>query len=184
MMAERGALVRTEQGPRLVLVAGNRQQIDRSGGQLSMLYFDRYTLDLTPFVSAGEKRWLEPNERYLGELFYPKGTPDDLANAGRLRAEGHDRLASPLYGVAFALIALAALLGGEFNRRGLGWRLAAAVGVAVLVRLSGLALINLAGNAPALTPLIYLNLAAAIGGALWLLLRPRAARRLALPAAA
>jgi lipopolysaccharide export system permease protein len=184
MMAERGALVRTEDGPRLVLIAGNRQQIDRSGGQLSMLYFDRYTLDLAPFVSAGEGHWLEPGERYLGELFYPEGTPDDLANAGRLHAEGHDRLASPLYGVAFALIALSALFSGEFKRRGLGWRVAAAVGVAVLVRLSGLALVNLAANLPALAPLIYLNLAAAIGGALWLLIRPRRARRGALPAAA
>jgi lipopolysaccharide export system permease protein len=185
MMAERGALVRTEQGPRLVLVAGNRQQIDRSGGQLSMLYFDRYTLDLTAFVTAGEGRWREPSERYLGELFYPDGSPDDQANAGRLHAEGHDRLASPLYGVAFTLIAMAALFSGEFNRRGLGWRVAAAVAVAVLVRLSGLALVNLAATLPILAPLIYLNLAAAIGGALWLLLLgPRPLRRTARPAAA
>jgi lipopolysaccharide export system permease protein len=177
MMAERGALVRSDQGPRLVLIAGNRQQIDRAGGQLSMLYFDRYTLDLAPFVNPSEVHWLEPGERYLGELFYPGRSPDDVANAGRLRAEGHDRLAAPLYGVAFTLIALAALFSGEFSRRGLGWRVAGAVAAAVLVRLSGLALVNLTVKLPALAPLIHLNLAAAIGGALWLLLRQRRPRR-------
>lgn len=184
MMAERGALVRTDEGPRLVLVAGSRQQVDRTGGQLSMLYFDRYTLDLAPFVNADEDHWLEPGERYLGELFYPDQSPDDVANAGRLRAEGHDRLAAPLYGFAFTLIALAALFSGEFSRRGLGWRVAGAIAAAVLVRLFGLALVNLAGKFPAVAPLIYLNLAVAIGGALWLLLQPRRPRRPALAASA
>lgn len=173
MMAERGALVRTEQGPRLVLIAGNRQQVDRSTGQLSMLYFDRYTLDLEPFVNTGEAHWLEPGERYLGELFFPEGTADDLRNAGSLWAEGHDRLSAPLYGVAFTLIALASLFSGEFSRRGLGWRVAAAVGAAVLLRLAGLAAVNMAAKLPALTPLIYLNIALGIGGALLLLARPR-----------
>lgn len=184
MMAERGALVRSDQGPRLVLIAGNRQQVDRNSGQLSMLYFDRYTLDLAPFVSADEGHWLEPGERYLTELFWPGETPDDLANADRLRAEGHDRLAAPLYGVAFTLIALAALFSGEFSRRGLGWRVAAAVAAAVVMRLGGLALVNLTAMFPPLAPLIYLNLAVAIGGALWLMVRPRRARRGPAPAAA
>jgi len=171
MMAEQGALIRTEQGPRLVLAAGNRQQVDRAGGQLSMLYFDRYTLDLEPFVRAGETHWMEPSERYLSELFRPSGSPDDVANAGRLRAEGHDRLTAPLYGLAFAFIALAAMFVGEFSRRGLGWRVAAAVGAAIVARLIGLALVNLSAKTPLLAPLIYLNIAVAIGGAIWLMSR-------------
>lgn len=173
MMAERGALIRTEQGPRLVLLAGNRQQVDRSSGQLSMLYFDRYTLDLAPFIEAGQEHWLEPGERYLSELFHPGDSPDDVANADRLRAEGHDRLTAPLYGFAFALIGLAAMFAGEFSRRGLGWRVAAAIVAACATRLIGLALVNLTAAFPAAAPLIYLNLALAIGGALWALGRRR-----------
>lgn len=173
MMAERGALIRTEQGPRLVLLAGNRQQVDRANGQLSMLYFDRYTLDLAPFIEASEEHWLEPGERYLSELFYPGDSPDDVANAKRLRAEGHDRLTAPLYCLAFTLIGLAAMFAGEFSRRGLGRRVAAAIGAASAVRLLGVALVNLTAAYPAAAPLIYLNLVLAIAGALWLLARRR-----------
>ena len=46
MMAEQGELVRSDEGPRFVLLNGNRQEIDRERGQLSLLYFDRYALDL------------------------------------------------------------------------------------------------------------------------------------------
>ena len=35
-----------------------------------------------------------------------------------LIAEGHQRLVSPLYTIVFVLIGMAALLAGEFNRRG------------------------------------------------------------------
>jgi lipopolysaccharide export system permease protein len=177
MMAEQGALIRTEQGPRLVLAEGNRQQVDGAGGQLSMLYFDRYTLDLGPFVQSGESHWLEPGERYLSELLQPGDTPDDVANAGRMRAEAHDRLTAPLYGLAFALIGLAAVFCGEFNRRGLGWRVAAAIGAAVAVRLIGLALVNLTAKTALLAPLIYLNVAFASAAAIWLM-----GRRMARPA--
>ena len=45
-LAERGALVTTEEGPRAVLVKGNRQQVDRVRGKFSMLLFDQTTLDV------------------------------------------------------------------------------------------------------------------------------------------
>ena len=40
--AERGAVIHGENGSRIVLVKGNRQQVGREKGQLSMLYFDRF----------------------------------------------------------------------------------------------------------------------------------------------
>src|SRR3546814_5501888 len=47
MMAERGALVASEAGPRVVMENGNRQQVGRATGQFSLLYFDRYTIELS-----------------------------------------------------------------------------------------------------------------------------------------
>ncbi|MBC8241337.1 MAG: LPS export ABC transporter permease LptF [Alphaproteobacteria bacterium] len=177
MIAEKGVMVRNPTGPRFILVNGNRQQIDHAAGQLSLLQFDRYALDLSQFVQQNKDRWLEPGERYLHELFWPGNNPDDLANAGRMRAEGHDRLASPLYSLAFTLIALAAVLAGEFNRRGRRWRLVVAVFAIALVRSVGLGLVGLSAKVPALIPLLYLNIIVIMAVCIYALMRGRIWRR-------
>ncbi len=177
MIAEKGAMVRTKAGPRFIMVNGNRQQIDHGAGQLSLLQFDRYALDLSQFVQRDEDRWLEPGERYLHELFWPGSGADDVANAARMRAEGHDRLASPLYSLAFALIALAAVLSGEFNRRGRRWRIVMAVACIALLRAAGLGLVGLSAKIPALIPLLYLNIILAMAICLYALLNGRLWRR-------
>lgn len=168
MMAERGALVNTDAGPRFVMANGNRQELDRNANVLSLLYFDRYTLDLSQFVQRDQARWLEPEERYLPELFDPGTTADDIANAGTLLAEAHDRLTAPFYPLVFILIALAAVTSGEFSRRGGNWRPVVAVAVVILVRAAGLGFVNAAGKEPLFIPLIYLNLLVAAGLAAWL----------------
>lgn len=118
MMAERGALVMSEAGPRVVMVNGNRQQVEREDGRLSLLYFDRYTVELAQFRENVHTRWRQPRERFLPELLFPSSERRDQKYRNELIAEGHQRLAAPLYSLSFILIALAALLSGEFNRRG------------------------------------------------------------------
>ena len=171
MIAEKGAIVRTPTGPRFILVNGNRQQIDHAAGQLSLLQFDRYAFDLSQFMQHDDDRWLEPGERYLHELFWPENNPDNLANAARMRAEGHDRLASPLYSLAFTLIALAAVLAGEFNRRGRHWRIVVAVFAIALMRSAGMGLVGLSAKFPALIPLLYLNIVLVITVCLYALVQ-------------
>ena len=169
MMAARGALLADEGGPRLVLVEGNRQVVDRVAGSLSLLYFDRYTLDLSQYLPEGSGRWREPSERYLHELFRPGDSADDRQHRVRLISEGHQRLLTPLYNLAFALVALAAMQVGEVQRRGQGWRIAGAISAVLLFRVSGLGIDNLAGRDLTLLPLLYLHMAAAIGAPLYLL---------------
>ena len=65
MMAESGVLVRTSDGPRLLLVNGNRQQIDADGQRLQLLYFDRNSFDLSDLEEDKGPRWRKPRERYL-----------------------------------------------------------------------------------------------------------------------
>ena len=102
-------------------------------------------------------RWLEPGERYLHELFWPGTGVDDLANIGRMRAEGHDRLAAPLYSMTLTMIALAAVLAGGFNRRGRRLRIVLAIGCIAVVRAAGVGLVGLSAKIPALIPLLYLS---------------------------
>lgn len=171
MLAERGALVRTESGPRFVLVNGNRQQVDLAKGQLSLLQFDRYTLDLTQFMKKNNKRWLEPGERYLHELLNPDSSKTDRANAGALWAEAHDRLTAPIYALVFVIIGLAVTLSGRFSRRGRIWRLVVAIAAVLLVRAVGLGLVGITAKFPELAVLIYLNLLLASLAAGFLLLK-------------
>ena len=159
MMAESGALVMTQHGPRFLMINGARQEMDRGTGQLSTLQFDRYALDLSQFAPQENVKWREPQERYLHELIFLEDTEDDRNNAPQMYAEAHDRATAPFYVVVFVLIALASLLAGDFSRRGYSWRVGGALVAAVLVRLLGIGFLNLAAKIPVLTPLMYLNLA-------------------------
>jgi lipopolysaccharide export system permease protein len=182
MMAERGALVPSESGPRVVMENGNRQQIERGTGRFSLLYFDRYTIELSDFGEIAQSRWREPKERFLPELLWPGDDRRDQRYRQELIAEGHQRLVGPLYTVVFALIGVAALLAGEFNRRGQAMRVLAAVACVAALEGISLALNDLATRSAAAVPAMYAAVLLAGGLSLYVLLRQRPARRSA-PAA-
>jgi lipopolysaccharide export system permease protein len=178
LMAERGRLAMTEEGPRVILVNGNRQQFDAETGKLSLLYFDRYSVDLGKIGQAQEDRWREPRERYIHELLFPDNSANDQAYSSRLYAEAHNRLTSPMLGFAFTLISLAALLSGEFNRRGQSRRVLAAIMLAALLQTTAIATNNALIRWPALAPMPYITVAAVIAAALWWLSRSHVRSRL------
>jgi lipopolysaccharide export system permease protein len=182
MLAERGALVRSDAGPRVVMVNGNRQEIEQDSRRLSLLYFDRYTVEVATFSEIGQNRWREPKERFLPELLSPGATDTELRYRAELIAEGHQRLVAPLYTLTFVLVGLAALLSGQFNRRGQIHRLLAAILGTVVLEGLGLALHDLAGRSPQAVPAMYAAVVLPAGAAVYVLLRrPRrrpAARRL------
>lgn len=173
LMAERGRLAMTDEGPRVILVNGNRQQVDPANGKLSLLYFDRYSVDLGKIGQAQQNRWREPRERFLHELLFPSNDPNDQAYADRLRAEAHNRLTGPLLGFAFTLVSLAALLSGEFNRRGQSRRVLVAIALAAMLQTGAIALGNAIVRWPALAPAPYVVVFATMGLSLWWLLRSR-----------
>jgi lipopolysaccharide export system permease protein len=157
IVAERGAFVETDAGSRVFLVNGNRQQLDRATGKLSVLSFEKYTLDLSDAHDVATGRIREPQERYLGELFFPAENGISRTFRNSLRLEGHQRLIVPLTAIAFAVIPLVTLLYGEFNRRGQVRRILLAVALALLFETLDLGLRNLAVRYPAGIVLMYLN---------------------------
>lgn len=160
LLAERGTIASTEDGPRVILINGNRQQVDRAAGKLSLLYFERYSVEIST-DRATEFRWRDAGERYLHELLWPD--PDDAHDRqyrNRLISEGHARLATPLYALVLVMVALACLLPGDFNRRGLAKRLLLAAACGLGTQALSIALPNLATRMPAAIPLLYLAPAA------------------------
>lgn len=176
MMAERGALVPSEAGPRVVMENGNRQQIDRGTGRFSLLYFDRYTIELNDFGEMSRSRWREPKERFLSELLWPGENQNDRRHRQELIAEGHHRLVGPLYTLVFVLIGVAALLAGEFNRRGQAKRVLVAVACVAALEGLSLALHDLATRSAAAIPAMYAAVLISGGLSLYVLLH-RPARR-------
>jgi lipopolysaccharide export system permease protein len=145
IIAERGAFAESGGGSRIIMVNGNRQQYDRDSSKLSMLTFDRYVLDLDMLRDAPEVHFREPQERFLGELLFPPPDTDAMTRESFL-VEANQRITIPLTAFSFAMIPLACLLPGEFNRRGQLRRILIALGSALLFQTLDLAVKNLAGR--------------------------------------
>lgn len=156
MMAEQGAIVSSDKGPRVLMVNGNRQEVREDDGRLSLLYFDRYTFDLSALNKTEIDLWREPRERFLHELFFSPEEADKIYNYRELRMEGIFRLSSPLLYLAFTAIGLALLLGGDFNRRGQFLRILTAVCCVTAIQVVVLSMKNLGEKTPALEPVMYL----------------------------
>src|SRR5216684_2698908 len=169
IIAERGAFVDTDGGPRVLMVNGGRQQLDRATGKLSVLSFEKYTLDLASFRDAPGVRERQPDERYLHELLWPgEGRRGDQ---GSLLIEANLRLINPLTALAFAAIPVACLLTGEFNRRGQTRRVLLAILLALAFEVLDIGLKDLAGRTSIALPFLYLNVMAPIWATAWLLWR-------------
>ncbi len=177
MMAERGVLLNGPDGPYLSLFKGNRQEMNRDRGKLSLLYFDRHNVDLSDLIDAEGPRWREPRERYLHELFGEPRDDGEITYQRELRAEGHNRLVSPLYSLVMTLIALASLLGGEFNRRGRAARMVFTGVIAVAFQGLALGLTYFIVKMPLLTPLPYANVVLWTAATMYVLLYRRKPRR-------
>lgn len=175
MMAERGAIVASEAGPRIVLANGNRQEVGENDGRLSLLYFNQYTFDLSGLQRSETDFWREPRERYIHELIFPADQADAIYNYRKLRMEGLFRLATPLLYPAFVLVALALLLRGSFSRRGQLGRVLYAVGTVVALQVFVLSMKSMGEKVPEVEALVYASPIATIAVFSWLLFfaRPR-----------
>jgi lipopolysaccharide export system permease protein len=176
IFAERGAIANTPEGPRLLLINGTRQQRDISNGHLSVLRFEKYTLELGDLTDAPGARDREVDERFTTDLIAQlASTPENDWHRAVL-VELNTRLAAPLAALAMAAMPVACLLSGEFNRRGQGRRILIAVLLALLTEIIDIGLNNLATRSPIAIPLLYANLILPLIGSLWFLTRERVAQ--------
>jgi lipopolysaccharide export system permease protein len=135
--AEAGRVGRAQGRPVLFMRSGTNQEFS-SRGVLNYLTFDEYIFDLEPLSNSDEMIHYKPSDRFIHELFFPDLQQDwERRNRLDLLAEGHARIASPLYNIAFMALALNAIIGGGFSRLGYGRRIAIMGGVAAAVRLVG-----------------------------------------------
>jgi len=179
-LAERGIIVKRQPSNYLVMSEGHIVRRTDKDEPAQIVAFDKYAVDLDRFEKKldDDNDDLKPRERYYDELVHPE--PNSVAyrnGPGKFLAELHERSSNPLYPIAFALIALAAVGQAHSTRQSSVRQIATAFVLAAALRLGGLALNNIVVLNSAAVPLLYALPLVAILLPLWSIERAR--RRLA-----
>ncbi len=160
-LAERGQIVEADGGTYMVLEKGSVHRMAGAPGAGSsndnaIVAYDRYALDLDQFSPDTDNVVYKPRERTTWELLnVDRNEVYARIQAGRFRAELHERFAAPLFAFATFLIAFAALGGAKTTRQGRGTAIAAAVVAVVALRIAGFGASSLTVRSAAFTPLVY-----------------------------
>jgi lipopolysaccharide export system permease protein len=175
-IAEKGILAKTPAGTRVIMQDGTVETGGKNGEQLQVLNFASYTVNMDQFASPARYTLRKTEERYLSELFWPPEPGVSQKIRDQFFAQAHDRLSQPLYCIAFALIALAAVLRGRRQRGSVAIRLTIASLVATGLRIAGYGISGVAQRHPALVVIFYLLPALGAIGAIIVLMgySPRA----------
>jgi lipopolysaccharide export system permease protein len=148
---------------------GTIEQSGASGAQLSVLKFKSYIFDLDQFTGPAHAADRASSERFLPELLWPESTVKARVRAAYF-AEANNRLAQPLYCIAFGLIALAVITRGRRARGAHALRITLAVIAAAMIRIAGYGMQGMATRHPALCALFYIIPLLAAGAATALLM--------------
>lgn len=172
LMSERGAMVQSPLGAKVIMFNGSRQDFDKQTKQLSILYFDRYVFELEAPTAEGVDRHREPRERSMAELMNLDATDVNTGAIGKFHVELHRRLSMPWSALGFVMIALGVLMSGTFTRRGVGRLVFIAVVLAGAYQSVLLTILNAAAKDEALMPVIYILTALPIVAGMAILMMP------------
>ncbi|HKU63603.1 MAG TPA: LPS export ABC transporter permease LptF [Rhizomicrobium sp.] len=168
-IAEKGILAQTPAGTRLIMMDGTIETSAQNGKQLQVLHYESHTMNLDQFSGPTRYTPRKVQERYMDELFWPpeKGLTQRIRD--RFFAEAHYRITQPFYCIAFALIAMAAVLRGRRQRGSVAMRLTIAGLAAAGLQIAGYGMMGLAQRNPPLVAIFYLLPALGIAAAIALL---------------
>jgi lipopolysaccharide export system permease protein len=174
-LAEEGEIVKNESGSFLVLEKGSVQRLESGQSDPRIVTFDRYAFDLSKFTTGPQTITYNAREKYAWELLWPQpNDPVYAAQAGDYRAELHDRFATPLYPLAFSVLAFAFLGPPQTTRQSRTLSLLAVVGVVSVLRLSGFLCVIIGARVPAFLAMQYVVLVGSIVAGLWQISRGQA----------
>jgi lipopolysaccharide export system permease protein len=109
-LAEYGEIVETGRGTFLVLVNGSVQRVESGRTDPTIVKFERYAFDLSRFAGGVQLGALGVRERNLWDVAFPDpNDPIYKQVPTHFRAELHDRLAAPIYPIAFTVLCFAIL---------------------------------------------------------------------------
>jgi len=174
-LAEEGEIVKNELGSFLVLAGGSIQRLEAGQRDPRIIIFDRYAFDLSKFAGGPQSVTYTAREKYLWELMWPRA--DDAlyeVQPDQYRSELNDRLATPLYPLAFIIIAYAFLGPPQTTRQSRALAGLGMIGAVSLMRLLGFVSIIIGVRLPAILAVQYVALFGAMIAGLLQISRGRA----------
>lgn len=156
--ARTGRIVMESNSALLYMEDGTVQKLNPERGNKSdILNFDNYVFNLTETgKSVNHARW-KAKERYLPELLNP-GAESSAKDLRKYRTEIHQRFTYPLLPMIFSIIALSAILRGNFNRKGNSKNIAIAIFMASFFFGTLLSCYELIESNRQFTPILYLSI--------------------------
>ncbi|WP_339107407.1 LPS export ABC transporter permease LptF [Thioclava sp. GXIMD4216] len=176
-LAKKAVIVRTDNGPKLVLFDGIAQSLRTEGRNLSVTRFSNFTYDLSSLIQGSTEvdRKLEQISS-LELLRAPQSVLEETGkSATELGLELKMRFVQPLLAPVAALVGFAALMVGSFSRFGIWRQITLAVVILVLVQVLTNVTETIARSRPDLWPVLFAP--AAVGVLASLLLLHLSARR-------
>ena len=153
IIAEKGRIVTTKNGARFALINGNRQEISKNKN-ISILYFDEYTLNINNYNKENASRFKDVSERDFDELFYPIDNISALYKK-EFKAEAHKRIMTPLIVLIMVLIGATTSIIGKFNRKASLKKLFYSISAALIIQIYIIASPQLMIKSPQLIPALY-----------------------------
>jgi len=174
-LAEQGEIVKNDHGSFLVFQGGSIQRLEAGQRDPRIVTFDQYAFDLSKFSGGTQSIVYTAREKYLWELMWPRA--DDavyVAQPEQYRSEFNDRLATPLYPLAFIIVAYAFLGPPQTTRQSRALAGLGMMGAIALLRLLGFVSIIVGVRVPSILAVQYIALFGAIIAGLLQISRGRA----------
>ncbi len=174
-LAEQGEIVKKDGRSFLVLDHGSIQKLETGQTDPRIVTFDQYAFDLSKFTGGTQYTNYTVREQYIWELIWPR--PDDALyakQADQYRSELYDRLATPFYPLAFAILTYMFLGPPQTTRQNRTLSMLGLIGAVAAVRFAGFLSVVAGVKTPAMLSLQFVALAAAIGVGLWQISRGKA----------
>lgn len=140
LLAEYGEIVEIGRGTFLVLINGSVHRLETGRTDPTIVKFERYAFDLSRFAGGPQLGALGVRERNLWDVAFPD--PDDPTYKQvptHFRAELHDRLAAPIYPIAFTTLCFAILGAPRTSRQSREMSIVMTVVAIGALRLTGFA---------------------------------------------
>jgi lipopolysaccharide export system permease protein len=157
LTAEKGRIVQTPKGPRILFINGVRQELNKKNNKFNMLSFSRYSAEFNSGAGAKRKEQTVREKTFLELINASKDKSLSAQDVRKFTVEGHRRILYPFFNLVLALLACTGLLICNFNRRGQTKIIAAEVICMIVVSGNDLALTNLAGRSLYFLPMLYAN---------------------------
>ena len=170
--AEKGAIIQTTKGPRIILANGNRQEINLKNGNFSSVSFEKYSVDFG-LKETKSRRKNSVRVNSFSSLIKAFNDPS-LSKIDRYKSfvEANKRITTPLLSLIYALIGCTGLLVSNFNRRGQTKTITISLSSVIFIQALDLIIGNLAAKNLTWLILMYINIAFPLIACILFLLYP------------